>query len=155
MFGDYIAENGGPDQQGTVVVSVTGVPQLLVAATYAVVVYSDEARNPEDQVTRLEITARDVNEVFYLRDAAFKDYPLRNGTRGYVAATGTRDDRARTPAANCAIFKNLSVENFEIHVSTTARMANNAGGYLRSPLNGMQILPMTALAKTGTADAAK
>ena len=145
LFAGYIEQNGAPEVPGTVVVSVSDLPNALVAGKYAVVVYSDKMGNPEDQVTRLEISAGGRQQSFYLRDAALHDYPLSDGSHGYVVATGTRDERMRTPMANCAIFKNVSTPAFEIKVSTTPRTRNNAGGYLRSPINGIQILPMTAL----------
>jgi hypothetical protein len=147
MFSGFIEPTGDPGVGGTVVVSVSRLPDALTLGKYAVVVYSDKMVNPADQVTRLEITAGSVHQAFYLRDAAHHDYPLRDGTRGFVVATGTRDDRMQTPVANCAIFKGLSAPDFEIKVSTTPRTSNNTLGYLRSPINGMQILPMAALSK--------
>ncbi|MGH7285841.1 MAG: hypothetical protein ACRELY_30350 [Polyangiaceae bacterium] len=149
MLSGYIEQNGAPGVQGTVSVAISGLPRELVAGKFAVIVYSDKMGNPEDQVTRLELTAGAFHQAFYLRDAAFHDYPLHNGTRGYVVATGTRDDRMQTPVANCAIFKDVSATKLELAVSTTSPTSNNTGGYLRSPINGMQILPMTALTKIG------
>jgi hypothetical protein len=149
MISGSIEQNGSPDVPGTVVVLVTNLPRDLVAGKYAVVVYSDKIRNPEDQVTRVEATAGAVHQTFYLRDPANHDYPLRGGTRGYVAATGTRDERMATPISNCAIFTNLSARNLEVRTTTGHRTSNNTGGCLRSPINGMQILPMAALSKIG------
>lgn len=145
MISGYIVQNGEPDAPGTVDVSVFNLPIGLIANGYAVIVYSDEVGNPEDQVTCIRLTMRSVSRMFCLRDATSRDYPMRESPSGYVVATATSDEGMSTPKANCAIFENLAMGGFSIEVKTGLRASNNTGGFLRSPVNGIQIVPMASL----------
>jgi len=137
-------------------VNVTGLPALLTAQPYAVILYYDGDNGTQTRVGKYSIDADAGDATFWGQDAAGASFsgiflPGQTAIDPLPGATGTGLDNqgtaaATVPAGNFLIFPDVMGNSFTI----SAQASLSSGTTNRASIQGIQIVPMSAVPEPGT-----
>jgi hypothetical protein len=156
--GDFRMMKGYIDTNDTSItsVNVTGLPAALTAQPYAVILYYDGDNGTQTRVGKYSIDADAGDATFWGRDAASSSFngayvlgatpidPLPGATGTGLDSQGTA--AAAVPAGNYLIFPDVMGSSFTI----SAQASVSSGTTNRAAIQGIQIVPMSAVPEPGT-----
>jgi hypothetical protein len=138
-------------------VTVSGLPEALTAEPYAVILYFDGDNGTQTRVGRYTLSgATSGNTTLWGRDPASTNFngayvlgatpidPLPGATGAGLDNQGTA--AGTVPAGNYMLFPEVSGSTFTL----SAQASVSSGTTNRAGINGIQIVPMSAVPEPGT-----